>query len=270
MNQKERLEAIRKKHKKEQEKRKIVIHRLIAGVAAIAVIAVVVFIVRGCAVFIGRCREVKHQEEEQTEIQATAVPNVPDANGIEQMYFESSAFIGNSFAEGMALYALVDGADYFSRVGLNVNAALTETTANDKTVIIDKLKNDKKYSKIFMIFGENELGWINSDSFAEQYGALVDKAKEYQPQAKIYLLSITPVTKKVSEENKDNTNNESIKVYNDIIKALAESKGAEYADIYSAVADKDGNLSDEAASDGVHFGEEYYKKCLIYIQNNLR
>ena len=39
-------------------------------------------------------------------------------------------------------------------------------------------------------------------------------------------------------------------------------------DIYSAVADKDGNLPAGSASDGVHFGKDYYEKCLLYIQTN--
>ena len=121
-----------------------------------------------------------------------------------------------------------------------------------------------------MIFGENELGWANSDTFVEQYDALIDKAKSYQSTAKIYLLAITPVTKEVSDNNVDNTNNEQIVKYNELIKKLAESKGVVYADVYSAVVGEDGNLPDGVASDGIHFGEDYYKKCLVYIQNNIK
>ena len=269
MNQKERLEEIREKHKKEQEKRKILIHRLAVAVTGVIIIMLIACLIKSCVSSIESRREEKCQKGTSQEIQVTEIPALPDENGIIQAYFETSAFIGNSFAEGMSIYSLIDGADYFSRVGLNVNTALTETTVNDTIPVIDKLKNDKQYKKIFMIFGENELGWISSDSFSEQYEILIDKVREYQPQARLYLLSITPVTKKVSEENKDNTNNESIKMYNAIIRALAESEGADYADIYSAVVDKDGNLPEGAAGDGIHFGEEYYKKCLVYMQNNL-
>ena len=66
----------------------------------------------------------------------------------------------------------------------------------------------------------------------------------------------------------DNANNDLIRQYNELIKGLATEKGVTYLDIYSAVADKDGNLPAGSASDGVHFGKDYYEKCLLYIQNN--
>lgn len=272
MNQKERLEAIREKHQKEREKRKLLIRRITLAAATAAIIICTIFLVRGCILSISRHIAEKRQAEALQVTPTTEVESesVIDENGIDQTYFSSSAFVGNSFIEGISIYNLVNGANYFSKVGLNVNDAMTQTVQNGTVPVIDELKNDKKYSKIFMMFGENELGWVSSDSFAEQYGLLIEKAREYQPQAKIYLLAITPVTKKISEENHDNTNNESIMLYNDIIKQLAENNNAVYADIYSAVVDKDGNLPEGAAGDGIHFGKEYYIKCLIYIQNNLQ
>ena len=92
----------------------------------------------------------------------------------------------------MMNYSLVEGADYFARIGLNVNDAMTKSTSTGTVPVIEELNNGKQYNKIFMIFGENELGWANSDTFVEQYGALIDKAKSYQSTAKIYLLAINP------------------------------------------------------------------------------
>ena len=131
-----------------------------------------------------------------------------NSSNIDQNYYQNSAFIGNSFVDGMMNYSLVEGVDYFARIGLNVNDAMTKSTSTGTVPVIEELNNGKQYNKIFMIFGENELGWANSDTFVEQYGALIDKAKSYQSTAKIYLLAITPVTKEVSDNNVDNTNNE--------------------------------------------------------------
>ena len=78
------------------------------------------------------------------------------------------------------------------------------------------------------------------------------------------MLAITPVTKEVSDNNVDNTNNEQIVKYNELIKKLAESKGVVYADVYSAVVGEDAT-ADGVASDGIHFGEDYYKKVLGFI-----
>ena len=45
---------------------------------------------------------------------ANAVGNVTAAD-VNQSYFANSCFVGNSMIEGMEIYELVDGADYFAR-----------------------------------------------------------------------------------------------------------------------------------------------------------
>ena len=258
MNQKERLEMIRRKRLREQRRRKFLIRRVFVFAVAIIIAALVIFAIKGCVSSVSQRAEQKRQEElaaMSTQTPTTAPAQKSNSSDIDQNYYQNSAFIGNSFVDGMMNYSLVEGADYFARIGLNVNDAMTKSTSTGTVPVIE---------------GENELGWANSDTFVEQYGALIDKAKSYQSTAKIYLLAITPVTKEVSDNNVDNTNNEQIVKYNELIKKLAESKGVVYADVYSAVLGEDGNLPDGVASDGIHFGEDYYKKCLVYIQNNIK
>ena len=265
MNQKERLEMIRRKRLREQRRRKFLIRRVFVFAVAIIIAALVIFAIKGCVSSVSQRAEQKRQEElaaMSTQTPTTAPAQKSNSSDIDQNYYQNSAFIGNSFVDGMM--------DYFARIGLNVNDAMTKSTSTGTVPVIEELNNGKQYNKIFMIFGENELGWANSDTFVEQYGALIDKAKSYQSTAKIYLFAITPVTKEVSDNNVDNTNNEQIVKYNELIKKLAESKGVVYADVYSAVVGEDGNLPDGVASDGIHFGEDYYKKCLVYIQNNIK
>lgn len=261
---------IKQKHEIEQRRRKIMTHRIITAAGAAVIILIIIFAVKGCVSHMAEKSEERRQE--QTEAVPSSTPTeipIENPNEISQMYYSHSAIVGNSFVEGMIIYDLIEGADYFAKVGLSVNDALTKSIQGGSVPVIDELKTDKKYNKIFMVFGENELGWVNADKFVSQYGALIDKAKEYQPQSKIYLLAITPITKKVSDQNIDGANNERIIEYNSLIQQLAADKGAVYADVYSAVKGADGTLPEGAASDGIHFGEEYYKKCFLYIQNNL-
>ncbi len=263
---------IKRKHETEQRRRVIRTHRIITAAGAIVVILIVVFAVKGCASYFAEKAEERRREQTEAEPTPSSAPTeipVENPNEISQLYYSGSAIVGNSFVEGMIIYDLIEDADYFAKVGLSVNGALTESEQGGSVPIIDELKTDKKYNKIFMVFGENELGWVNADKFISQYGVLIDKVKEYQSQSKIYLLSITPITKQVSDENVDGANNERIIEYNSLIQRLAEDKGVIYADVYSAVKGADGALPEGAASDGIHFGEEYYKKCLLYIQNNL-
>lgn len=272
MNQKERLRDIKRKHEQEQYRRRIFIHRLVFAASAAAVILVLVFAVKGLTSYISDKAGQKRAEKPAAASETPAPTRVviENPNKISMNYYASSAFIGNSFVEGMIIYDLIDGTDYFTKIGLTVNDALTKCMDNSPYTVIEEINRGKRYNSLFMMFGENELGWVNPETFITQYGVIIDKAKQYQPQSKIYLLAITPVTKKVSEKNVDNTTNERIAEYNELIKKLAEDKGVVYADIHSAVKDADGVLPEGAASDGVHFGEEYYKKCLLYIQNNIQ
>ena len=275
MTQKERLEEIRKKHEDERRRQQIIRHRVILGLAAAAALLLIIMIVIGSVRAISTAIENHRAERERQaaqqliDEQAEPTPSYTiNPTVISQEYYDQSAFIGNSFVDDLYLCDLLKNADYFAKTGLTVDDAMTESTSTGNVPVIDELNSGKKYKKIFMVFGENELGWISGESFIEQYGDLIDKAKKYQPQSEIYLLGITPVTKTASDENIDNTNNDQIRVYNELIKQLAIEKNATYADIYKAVADKDGNLPAGAATDGVHFGKEYYEKCLLYIQNN--
>lgn len=275
LNQKERLEEIRKKHEQLQRQRAIRLHRGIVIVAAVIVIIIFVLLVKGCVTAISndiarRNEEAARIAEEQAKQQQAEPSPTPqihiDPNVISEDYYRNCAFVGNSFADDLFTYGLLDEADFFAKTGLSVEQALSEDS-NGMTVI-DGLYSNEKYTRIFLMFGENELGWPDPEMFATTYGKVIDQVKKYQPQSQIYLLSITPVTKKASDENVDNANNEKIREYNELIKQVATEKNAIYMDIYSAVADKDGNLPAGSASDGVHFGKDYYEKCLLYIQNN--
>lgn len=260
LNHRESIGGGNLRHKEKQYKSKILSHRIILVICCIAVVVLSVVFIKSCTNKTHRGTELNNAVTEEESVQ--------NPNEISEKYYENSVFIGNSFVDDMMLCDFVKGADYFAKVGLNVHDAMTEPTATGKVPVIDEISGEKKYRKIFMMFGENELGWQSAETFVKKYGELVDKAREYQKDAEIYLLAITPITKKVSDKNEDCTNNERINEYNALIKKLAEEKNVIYADIHSALAGEDGTLPDDAASDGIHFGKEYYKKFLLYIQNN--
>lgn len=171
---------IRRKRLREQRRRKFLIRRVFVFAVAIIIAALVIFAIKGCVSSVSQRAEQKRQEElaaMSTQTPTTAPAQKSNSSDIDQNYYQNSAFIGNSFVDGMMNYSLVEGADYFARIGLNVNDAMTKSTSTGTVPVIEELNNGKQYNKIFMIFGENELGWANSDTFVEQYGALIDKAK---------------------------------------------------------------------------------------------
>lgn len=274
--ERKRIEDI-KKRKKEREKalkRKIyMLRRVGLVVAGLIVIAVVVFGIKSCVSSI----QVKLEERreriaaEQAAIEAAKPTPVPtpfiNKKGIDEVYFRNSAFVGNSFIDGMFMYDLAEDTDYFSKVGLNVSQAMTDSTDTGTVPVIDELNQGKKYSRVFLMFGENEVGWIG-DSFFVKYKELINKVKEYQPDAKIYVMAITAISKKVSDGNIDGLSKELVETYNTKMMAMSEECNVTYVDLYKATVGEDGYLPADAATDGIHFGEEYYIKCLKYIQDN--
>lgn len=198
---------------------------------------------------------------------ANAVGNVKPSD-VDQSYFADSCFVGNSVIESMEIYELVDNADYFARIGLNVTDAAKLAMTNSNIPVIDELNNDRQYKRIFMMFGENELNWPNIETFKSAYTSLIKKAKQYQPSAQIYLLSVTPISKKADSEQTEGVSKSAILKFNQYIEEIAKTNNVTYVDLYTALADKDGFLPEGVATDGIHFDKDYYTKCLVYIQTN--
>lgn len=269
-----RIEEIKKRkmmREKELRRKIYILRRIMLVVIAAALLGLVIFGVTSC---VGAIQKRRAEEAERIAAEEAAKPTptpapVYNSKGIDETFYHNSVFVGNSFIEGMTIYELISDADYFSKVALTVSQATSVSTNMGTVPIIEELNSGKKYDKVFMMFGENEVGWIGN-SFFEQYKNLIDTVKEYQPQAKIYLMAITPISKSVSEDNIDGLNIDSVKDYNARMKTLANESGVIYADIFSAAVGTDGYLPKDAATDGVHFGEDYYIKCLKYMQEHCK
>ena len=57
-----------------------------------------------------------------------------------------------------------------------------------------------KFEKIYIMLGINEIGTGTADTFAEQYGKVINTIREKQPDAIIFIQSIMHVTKKKDKE----------------------------------------------------------------------
>ncbi|MGN1008734.1 MAG: GDSL-type esterase/lipase family protein [Butyricicoccus sp.] len=180
----------------------------------------------------------------------------------------NAAILGNSYVDGFVTYNVLPDTDCFYRIGLTVRTVFTKTMLGSEIPVIDELANGKTYDRIFLMFGENELGWPNTQAFYDGYGEVIDAVRERQPEAVIFIQSILPVSAEVSAENIDCTNNEQIVKFNGMLQNLAEEKDAVYLDVASVMADENGCLPDDAATDGIHPGIEYYKKWAEYLKEN--
>lgn len=173
-------------------------------------------------------------------------------------YFDDALFLGNSVAEGLAIYdydGLLDNASFVTKDGVNLlNAA----------ELLSEL-DDKIYGKIYIELGTNEMSY-DLDQLRVCYEDLVDALEERYPGSVIYLMAVPPVSRYKSNNNAAFTKALAVK-FNEMIMEIALEKNLWYLDVYTALADEDGYLPSEVTVDGIHFTPGHYElwyNCLRY------
>lgn len=194
---------------------------------------------------------------------------VPESEIVDNSYFDDAVFIGNSRTEGLILYTGLANAIPYTNKGLSVETVFTKDVINmdgEKIPVIDALKRTE-FNKVYIMLGINETGWPYSSVFAEKYGEIVDKIKSINPDAIIYIQEILPVTAGVSQTH-EYVKNERIDEYNELLRQMAEEKEVYYIDVANAVADENGCLPEDAATDGIHLNKAYCEKWLEYLKTH--
>ncbi len=180
--------------------------------------------------------------------------------------FDDCAFIGNSRVLDLKNYGLAK--NVYASVGLNVNTVYTAKTPGSDVPIIDEL-NGKHFSKIFLMFGDNECGWPNTGVFISKYADIIDTVKEKVPEAEIYIQSVLPISRAADAKNEYGCNMQAINKINDALRQLAADKGVNFINPAAAMTDSDGFLPDEAASDGIHLRKKYCRIWMNYLADNM-
>ncbi len=184
--------------------------------------------------------------------------------------FDGALFIGDSRTEGLENYNGLQGAQYYAIKGLMVNTVYTKPAVEsdgEKVTVMQALRKSQ-FSRVYVMLGVNELGWSNTDKFIEDYTKMVEDIKQYQPQAKIFLQSILPVSEKKSVSDKI-YNNDKISVYNTEIEKIAERENVYYLKVNTAVSNSGGYLPEEASPDGVHLNRKYCKIWCDYLRTHI-
>jgi len=99
---------------------------------------------------------------------------------------------------------------------------------------------------------------------------LVQLVRQTQPNARIYLLSVPPVTQALSErEDNVSFTRENVIAFNQTLKTLAGEQGVRYLDIFSLLADSQGYLPEDAATyDGIHILAAQYSIIKGYLRTH--
>ena len=169
-------------------------------------------------------------------------------------------FIGDSRTVGLMEYAGIDGADYFCTVGMSVYNIHEKPVSvpNVGKVTLTELLNSKKYGKIYIMLGINEVGYKFS-STVEKYSELIEFIKDKQPNAVIFIQANLHVSKSRSDSDKV-VNNTAINGLNAELAKLADGKSKFYLDANILFDDKTGALSSDKSEDSTHLYAKYYRE----------
>lgn len=205
-------------------------------------------------------------------VTTTTVPT-PVFQTVDNSYFDDALFIGDSRTEGLALYGSLTNADFFSSVGLSIYKVTEKTAGNPNTgesVTLAQKLAQKKYGKVYIMLGLNELGTGTTEDWAQAYAEVIAQVRQAQPDAIIYLESILVVA--ASQDNPGGAiNNATVNTRNQALEALADPQNnIYYLNVNEAVMDANGCLDASLTSDGIHLlgnslslWEDYLKQHAI-------
>jgi len=196
---------------------------------------------------------------------------VGESKPVDMSYFDDAAFLGDSRQHSFVIFNGLPASTNYSYVSLAVNNVRTKKVApynGQRISPFDALKKNKKFTKVYLMFGLNECGWPYPDVFIKMYSELIDDIKSMNPNAVIYVQSVLPVTKKVSQTSKTGETKANIDRMNKLILEMADEKGVYYLDVASVMCDPEGYLPADASADGIHPEKKYCEIWLNYLRTH--
>lgn len=203
-------------------------------------------------------------EESSGTASDTSTDNQPTID-FDKEYFSSSLFIGDSISTGLSLYGFLDQDNVFAQQGLAPSTALDAKI--DGVTLSDKIAAFKP-KKIFVMLGTNSVGYADNETLAASMNELVEKISGLT-KAKIYVISIPPITPEAEQSDENELTKKDIDDYNAKLKTAVSGSGASFIDLNSVLSNSDGYFdADYAEMDGIHFMGTTYEVMLSYLQKH--
>jgi len=180
---------------------------------------------------------------------------------VEEDYFTDAVFVGDSITTLLYDYGDLENiTTFYSAVGMSVykfaEAKVIELPGRKEKLTIDEALQEKRFAKVYLMLGINELGTGNAQTFIAKYKEVLDRIRELQPDAIIYVQAIMRVSK-WRESKGDYVNNTAINERNAEIEKLADNKTVFFLDVNPYLCDETGYLHKDYTFDGVHLKAKY-------------
>ncbi len=174
---------------------------------------------------------------------------------VDESYFDDALFIGDSRTVGLCDYSSIsEHGDFLCATALTVHKIFDGDIGGNENV--ESLLQAKDYSKIYLSVGINELGRGTTENFTETYRDVVNKLRELEPGAIIFVQGVMKVSKDKSDGDAI-YNNSNIEARNRAIATLADNQHVFYIDVNEVMCDDEGNLHEGYTHDGIHLLGSY-------------
>ena len=134
----------------------------------------------------------------------------------------------------------------------------------DGVTINSKIKaNNPK--KIYIMLGTNSVGYSDGNYLANCMGELVQHISQIT-KAKVYVLSIPPITYYAEADYDNALTTSAINEYNAALKSVIKGTKAKFLDFHSVLTAPDGYYYEEYHEmDGIHFMGSTYQVMLSFL-----
>lgn len=224
-----------------------------------------------------------HSENAPGEDDGTQPETVPDYRDpseilytqVEDDYFADALFIGDSRTVGMFEYGgLEEISTFYAETGLTIYKLLETVVSTvdidgvPRKLTIEEALAERQYSEIYLMVGINELGTGTPETFLEKYAEVVERIRELQPGAILYIQGIMKVTTERSDQG-DYINNEAIEIRNEGLAAMVDNVTSYYLDVNPVVCDETGGMEPTYTFDGVHLKAQYIQLWKDFLKEHV-
>ncbi len=196
-------------------------------------------------------------------------PDLAEQPRADDSFFADAAFFGNSLVDGLRAFGGLESASFFASTSASVvSVSMTKnmTLSDGSSGTMLQALCEQEYAKLYILLGINEIGFEPAQ-FIQLYSAVLDTIQESQPDADIYIMSLTPVTERKSAEGAL-FSEERVLEYNAALYALAAERQCYYVDLVEALAGEDGYLPEEQSTDGIHLTVDKYPEWADYLRTH--
>ena len=212
-------------------------------------------------------KTVTEPEQQETKDSNTQQPSQVEApatsTDFDPSFFDDALFIGDSITTGLYLYGYLDPSLVYAKLGLAPSTVLESEI--DGETIDSKIKTNNP-KKIYIMLGTNSVGYSDGDYLADCMEELVGHISKVS-DAKVYVLSIPPVTYYAEADYDNALTTAAIDEYNNALRNVISDTKAKFLDLHSVLTAPDGYYYEEYHEmDGIHFMGSTYQVMLSFLE----